>query len=389
VTKPHIVIALSQCRGRTIGENALARAKELAKFYCVTVISDSFPDARPEGVKYLKVTAPKFNFLRRFCHVPNEVGFAFSVRKGLRKLEREGALDFVLCHGYTLTRFVGRYHKKEFGARYGMFMHGHIFTRPGGTYDPRVTWFYRSIARACYREADLIFSLSPAQRMLAIGAGANADRVVVSPNGIHPTDIDISGSTVKKCNEVLLRSASLKILYVGRFGVEKGVEILLEACGILSSWNIDYSVTLLGDGAYFRDMVALADRTGISDRVMFIGHMPRQELGAYYRAADILCVPSLDEPLGNVVLEGLISGCLVLGSEVGGIRFILTNGVDGYLVPPGDPVKLAEKFRFISENQEESALLGRRGREMALRRFKWTEIVTDMRQAIEMTLARD
>ncbi len=384
--KLHLVIALPGVRGRTIGAYALTRAKILTDFYQVTVISDSFPDAVPAEIQCLQVTPRNFDYLRRFCHVPNELAFAYAVRKVLKRLQGREPIDFILCHGYTLTRFVGRYLCSSCDVRYGMFMHGHILTRPRGTYDWRVTAFYRWMAPVCYREAHLIFALSPDQMNLAIKAGGAAEKVVLAPNGIGKEDIGIFGEDIDMKAITDGEQGRLRILYVGRLSVEKGVDTLLAACEFLTKWQIDYSLTLVGDGPRSTELSDLAERTGIADRVNFVGSIPREHLGAYYRTTDILCVPSLDEAFGNVVLEGLISGCLVVGSELGGIRFIISDGVDGYLVPPDKPRKWAEKLTFISENKDKLDSLVKNGREMVGRRFNWDNIVLDMHEAISRTL---
>ena len=385
--KRHLVIALPAVRGRTIGAHALTRARILAKYFDVTVISNSFPTAVPEQVQCLPVTTRSFDALRRFCHVPNELSFAYAVREELKRLHTRAPIDFLLCHGYTLTRFVGREFFRCHAVRYGMFMHGHIFTRPRGTYDWRVTAFYRWMAPVCYREAHLIFALSPDQMNLAFGAGASAQNVVLAPNGIIKEDLDSAGVHVRT-EEVAGRERNrLRILYIGRLSTEKGVDTLFAACEQLAKWKVDYSLTVIGDGPRSKSLSGLAQRTGIANRVKFLKAVPRGHLGAYYRSTDVLCVPSSDEPLGNVVLEGLVSGCLVVGSEVGGIRFIISDGVDGYLVPPEMPLKWAEKLLYISENKGSLGSLSKEGQDMVSRRFDWEKIVLEMHDAISRAIA--
>jgi len=380
-------MALPSIAGRSIGSYALTRAKLLAEFYDVSVISDSFPDTLPVDVQCMQITPRNFNYLRRFCHVPNELAFAYAVRYELKRLQGRKPIDFILCHGYTLTRFVGRYLYRLYDVRYGMFMHGHIFTRPRGTYDWRLTVFYRWMAPACYKEAHLVFALSPDQKKLAIKAGATAHQVILAPNGIENGDIGICGESIDVARKIGGEPNGIRILYVGRFSAEKGVDTLIAACGLLAKWKVDYSLTLVGGGARSKELSDLAERTGIADRVEFVSSVPREQLGAFYRATDILCVPSLDEPFGNVVLEGLISGCLVVGSELGGIRFIISDGIDGYLVPAAEPRKWAEKLKFISDNKGDLNSLLENGREMVSRRFDWENIVLDMHKSISRTLA--
>jgi glycosyltransferase involved in cell wall biosynthesis len=387
VRKRHLVIALPAVRARTIGTHVLTRARLLAVFYRVTVISDSFPDSNPRGVRFIQVVSHSFSYLRRFCHVPNELAFAYVVRKELRKLQSRDPIDFILCHGYTLTRFVGRYLWDRQSVHYGMFMHGHIFTRPRGTYDSRLTAFYRWLAPACYREAHLIFALSPDQVECAIRAGAPANRVVLTPNGIQREDVGAANREVESAKIATCDPLTLKLLYVGRLSVEKGVITLLRACRFLADWKVEYSLTVIGDGPEVNKLSDLVTRSGILDNVKFVNSVPRERLGGYYRAADILCVPSLDEPLGNVVLEGLICGCPVVGSDVGGIRFIISDGETGYLVSAAKPKRWAEKLKFIAENKDTLKSIAENGRKMVERRFDWKNIMRHMHESIARILA--
>jgi glycosyltransferase involved in cell wall biosynthesis len=223
---------------------------------------------------------------------------------------------------------------------------------------------------------------------LAIKAGATAHKVVLAPNGIGIDDVENAGEDIHVEGITGSKPSRLRMLYVGRLSAEKGVKTLLAACGLLTKWKVDYSLTVVGTGPRGKTLSDLAHRSGISNRIKFVRPVPRGHLGAYYRSTDVLCVPSLDEPLGNVVLEGLISGCLVVGSELGGIRFIISDGIDGYLVPPDKPRKWAEKLFFISENKGNFGSLVNNGREMVRRRFDWENIVLGMHEAISKTIAR-
>ena len=370
----HIVIALNSCRGRTIGSYALRRAEYLAKYFRVTLISDSLPDVIPENIEYRLVSPKQYNYLRRYCHVPNDLSFAFSVRKSLEELYLINPFDFILCHSYTLTKFVGQYFNKKQGTHFGMFMHGHIFARPKGTYDSRVTAFYKWIAPSCYKEADLIFALSPAQKKLAIQAGADSDKVLITPNGIDAEDIGIKEQDVKKSRLFDRKRKELSILYVGRFGIEKGVHILLHACHQLMLKKAKFILTLVGGGPQEKEIINLAKNLDLMNNIEFVGSVNRYNLGEYYINADVLCVPSLSEPLGNVILEGMIAGCPVVGSNIEGIPFIIEDNVNGYLVPPGDPNKLSEVIGEIANDRKRSKIIAEAGRKMVKQKFVWSKI---------------
>ena len=76
----HIAIVCPACGGAgSVAGVALHHSRELSKFFRVTLVSDSFPDAGLPGVEFLRVTPRRFDYLRRYCHVPNEYSFARAV----------------------------------------------------------------------------------------------------------------------------------------------------------------------------------------------------------------------------------------------------------------------------------------------------------------------
>lgn len=387
MTKRHVVTVLPAVRTRTIGVHALTRAGLLTNSYDVTVVSDSFPDVRPSGVHCIQIAGRSFNYLGRFCHVPNELGFACAARREVKRLHSRKPIDFILCHGYTLTRFVGQYLWDKKRVHYGMFMHGHIFNRPPGTYDSRLTTFYERLAPGCYKKAHLVFALSPDQAECAIKAGTPENRIVITPNGVRRDDFEAICTEIDGVRSAESSIPMLRMLYVGRLSPEKGVSSLLTACQLLAEWKVDYSLTVVGDGPEYNQLNEQVIRSGISRSVKFVRPVPRKHLAAYYRAADVLCVPSIDEALGNVVLEGIICGCPVVGSDVGGIRFIISDGKTGYLVPADQPKQWAEKLKSILENKEELESIAQNGRKMVEMRFNWKDIVFRMDKAIARTVA--
>jgi len=352
--RPIFVMVLPACRGRSIGDNAIRRAEAIADKFHPVILSDSFPDRMPGVVQAVHVEPPRFDYLRRFCHVPNELGFAWAVRKPLLEFCSTGRVAFVLCHGYTLAYFVGRWIRKKTGIPFGMLMHGHIFERPKGMYDPRVTAFYRAIAPICYREADRLFALSPAQAELAIGVGAERSRLLITPNGLDLIDIGLNKETVTRKLAHFSPLPPYRLLYVGRFSVEKGVDVLLRACHLLKQQSFPFSLTLIGTGNDEKSLKDLTLKLELQEQVKFYGAKSRTELGKYYLKSHILCVPSISEPLGNVVLEGMASGCVVIASNTGGNPSMIEHGRSGYLTKPGNEADIAKK---VSESLNDTAQL--------------------------------
>jgi glycosyltransferase involved in cell wall biosynthesis len=124
--------------------------------------------------------------------------------------------------------------------------------------------------------------------------------------------------------------------FAGRLVASKGVDVLLRAVALL---DVPPRVLVIGDGPERAALEQLALRLGLGDRVCFAGHRPdsRRQLDLL----DVLAVPSRSDGTPLVVSEALMAGIPVVGAAVGGIPEQITDGREGWLVPPEDPRALA------------------------------------------------
>jgi len=139
---------------------------------------------------------------------------------------------------------------------------------------------------------------------------------------------------------------SRTVLYVGR--VErtsrwKGLHVLVDALAPLRELAPGVRLQVVGDGDDVETLQKQAADRGVADLVDWVGRVDHDDLPAYYRRAGVTVLPSLteSESFGMALAEALACGCPVVGSDVGGIPFVVRDGVDGRLVPPGDPAALA------------------------------------------------
>ena len=101
-------------------------------------------------------------------------------------------------------------------------------------------------------------------------------------------------------------------------------------------------LVLIGNGAERTRLEQMATSLGIGSAVVFIGAVTQEVVSDWIGAADLLCLPSHSEGSPNVVGESVASGVPVVASRVGGVPELVTHGVNGYLVPPGEPIALAQ-----------------------------------------------
>lgn len=132
----------------------------------------------------------------------------------------------------------------------------------------------------------------------------------------------------------------LRIVFVGRLVPEKGLDVALRAMPLARAEGVDLRLDVVGDGPAGPALRALA--AGLGERVSWAGALPRTEVGAHILAAHAVVIPSRREGLGLVALEALAHGRPVIASAVGGLVEVVQDGVDGVLVPPGNPAALAQ-----------------------------------------------
>ena len=248
--KKHITIACPDSgSGSSVATVAVKQARELTKYFgMVSLISESFSEELYQTVRQVKVEPRKYDYLRRFCHVPNEYSFVRSVRKSLEKLHAEYTISLLICQGHGLAALAAAPLKKKYGIPYALVTHGDIFERPKRTYDLRLTAFYKCVTPLAYRNADLVIALSPYMAEWATKGGANPNTVKIIPNGIDPEDIGINlkeNSTFSTLNN---SNRPLRLLYVGSLTVPKGVDILISACALMKKREIAFSLNIIGGG---------------------------------------------------------------------------------------------------------------------------------------------
>jgi glycosyltransferase involved in cell wall biosynthesis len=368
---------------------ALRQAQELGRYARVTLLSDSFPDNSDSCLLRHVVIPANLSFLRRFSHVPRELAFAIAVKRGLFRLQEQGAeLDFVHCHGHSLVAIAASSFRRRFKVPCGLVAHGDVFSSPPGTYDWRMTKFFQWAIPRGYAQADLIAALSPFMRERAIACGADPNKVEVIPNGIEIGEIglELPASLRSAKNSSTVMGGSLKLLFVGTLNQRKGVDVLVRAAKTLKDKDIRFSLAMVGTGPLRPELEELITAYDVSNEVKLHGSVPRGDLGNWYRWADVTCVPSTEEPLGMVVLESLVAGTPIVGSAVGGIPFMVQEEVNGLLVPPRDPDALASALARISREPAFLGQLKQASAQSILPRFSWERNGADSIRAIGKTV---
>lgn len=205
---------------------------------------------------------------------------------------------------------------------------------------------------------------------LAIADGEGARRFAVAQQGLPPErtrtvydgvePAELAPTRPPEATRAMLGIAGngLAIGVVARLDdAHKGQSVLLRAAPRILAAAPGATVVLVGDGTDRPALEALAAQTGVADRVHFAG--TRTDLGDVLAALDLLVIPSLRfESVPKILLEGMAAGRPIVASRVGDIPELLEDGLTGRLVPPGDPMALADAILACLADPAGTARLG-------------------------------
>ncbi len=187
------------------------------------------------------------------------------------------------------------------------------------------------------------------------------------------------------------------ILQLGRMVPRKGVETAIRGLGRLRAQH-GISARLLVVGGESDDADAqitpeigrlrkIASAEGLDQEVNFVGRRGRDQLRYYYSAADLFVTTPWYEPFGITPVEAMACGTPVVGSNVGGIKFTVRDGENGYLVPPNDPEALAERIAHLYQNPKLLSVLSRQAVRRANDLFTWQRVTGAVADLYEEVLS--
>lgn len=273
------------------------------------------------------------------------LGRVLALAVGARLVAGQGRWDVVQSHERTLRQDVYRAGEGCHRAYLEAVLH------------PRGRGLYHRVVLALERR---VFARTP--RIVAIAGTGKAEierlyglgpgRVSVVYNGVdlerfHPRNREIAGAAAR--GEVAIPRDAWTLLFVGSGFERKGLRAALEAFAALDDRGSRLIVVGRGDLRPYRGR---ARELGVEGRVAWLG--PRTDVERWYAAADIVVLPALYEPFGNVHLEALASGLPVIASARAGGAEVVRDGESGGVVDPRDPgaIRAAlQRLRVLSPHR--------------------------------------
>jgi D-inositol-3-phosphate glycosyltransferase len=247
------------------------------------------------------------------------------------------------------------------------------------------------VERDVVRCADGVVVSTREERDLLIDEyDAAPDRVEIIPPGVDHTVF--APGDASRTRRHWRAGADPVLLFVGRIQPLKGVDVAVRCLAALEHPRAQLVVVggpsgAEGDAELAR-LRTLACELGIADRVRFEPPRAHDALAAYYRAADVVLVPSRTESFGLVALEAAACGTPVVASAVGGLRSVVEHGVSGYLVNDRDPAEYAALVDDVLRNPSRTETMRTQAVTRA-RQYTWSIAAARLRRLYADVPARE
>jgi glycosyltransferase involved in cell wall biosynthesis len=251
---------------------------------------------------------------------------------------------------------------------------------------------HRLRERATVRSADRLICVTEGiQKRLVQYYGVEPERCRVVPNA---TDVEHFRPLPKPvCQKrVGLVGKDFNIGFVGSFQPWVDFDTLLDATGVLQSFDVPVRVTLVGDGITERDIRHGIEKRGISSAVRLMGRVPHSEVPTWIGSFDVCVEPSGQAYVQEIgkssmkLFEYMACARPVVATALPSVQQTIEEAQCGLLYCPGDYGGLADHLRHLFENPEEKDRMGMRGRAYAVQNHSWARVAQRIEAVMEETV---
>ena len=268
--------------------------------------------------------------------VSNQLIFAFKAYYALKELSRKEKIDLIVEHSaspYASARF-----SKFKIAPTVWVIHDLIKDRiaTGNPYNRIETLFQLHAYNYSYQRVNFLISTSLYSKKLLLMDGAKSKNIYIKYNTVD-TLIFFPDEKIEK---------DIDILFIGRFSIEKGADILIDATRYLSNKK---RIVLIGDGILRNDLIEQAKT--INQDITFTGWIPFNELPYYIRRSKLVVAPSRSECHAAVPLESMACGVPVIASQVSGMEDSIENNKSGWLLNQNNAESLGKLINEVISDE--------------------------------------
>ncbi len=321
--------------------------------------------------------------------------------EGIQEFTRNKGIAYDLIHShYWMSGLAAIELKKDWGTPFLHMFHtlGLMKNRVAQSPDEVEGEYRINGEREVLKSADKIIAATTAESVQLLWLyQADDSKVIIIPPGVDvckfypiPPDEAKDYIGMPPCGRMLL--------FVGRMEPLKGLNVLIEAIGIMRDNEVlkqnPFCLAIIGGdpddctdepNIELSRIKELTKHYGLQDLVTFLGNRSQDSLPYYYSAAEAVVVPSQYESFGMVALEAMACGVPVVASQIGGLAYLVQDGVTGYTVPVDEPVELAKRITMLLQDPSLRDSMGEQAVRLA-QDYAWDKIAAKLQPVYESML---
>ena len=231
----------------------------------------------------------------------------------------------------------------------------------GYTAENRKVAFYEWLERRVLRKVDGIISVSQGQCQKLENFGIRKDKHWVVHNAVSVEGEPLVDSSFEQAfrKQYDIQDDAIIGVAAGRLSPEKGHRYFVEAMPLILKKNSQFIAVICGDGPLMDTLKSLSQQLNVSQNIRFVGF--RRDVNKIFSFMDLMVLPSLTEGLPNVVLESFAVKKPVAVTAVGGVPELVTDKVNGFIVPAANPEALADGINKLVSDVNLRVLQGLEG----------------------------
>jgi len=218
----------------------------------------------------------------------------------------------------------------------------------------------------------LKYSLSKAGKILSTSKDMKKETEKLTKKNIYVTPFGVDTKEFKKIYNKSENKDKFVIGLIKSLDPKYGIKDLLQAFKLFveNNPNIKCELRIAGDGKEKEELIKLAKKLGISEKVVWLGFIQKEKVIEELNKFDICVIPSLIESFGVSAVEAQACEVPVIVTNVGGLPEATNPNISSLVVKPNNPKEIYEKIQYLYENKEIRRTMGRKGREYVKKNFE-------------------
>ncbi len=251
----------------------------------------------------------------------------------------------------------------------------------------------RALETYALKRVDHVTTICEGLRQDIVARGIPANRVTVIPNAVDIDGFSVDGVADEALRQSLGLSGCTVVGFIGSFYAYEGLDLLVEALPRMLAKVPTLRLLLVGGGPQDAALKVQAQALGVSDKIVFTGRVPHQEVQRYYDLVDVLAYPRHSMRLTELVtplkpLEAMAQGRLLVASDVGGHKELIQDGQTGVLFRAGSAESLAEGVLRLLSRRDLWAEFRQAGRRYVETERSWARSVANYPKVYQGVLAK-